>query len=42
MISDDLVETVLKPRATARVIWLAVESQFLDNREQRVILLDTQ
>jgi hypothetical protein len=41
-ISNDLVETVLKPRTTTHVIWLAVESQFLDDREQRAILLDTE
>jgi hypothetical protein len=34
-ISNDLVETVLKPRASARVIWLVVESRFPDNQEQR-------
>jgi hypothetical protein len=32
-ISNDLVETVLQPGTSARVIRLAVESQFLDNRE---------
>jgi hypothetical protein len=41
-ISNDLMETILKPRASARVIWLPVESQFLDNQEQRAILLDTE
>jgi hypothetical protein len=32
-ISNDLMETVLQPGASTLVIWLAIECQFLRNRE---------
>jgi len=41
-IPNDLVETVMTPNAAARTVWTAVESQFLDNRETRALLLDAQ
>lgn len=39
-ISDDLVAAVLERGATAQAAWLAIESQFLGNRETRALLLD--
>jgi hypothetical protein len=39
-ISNNLVETVLQHGASTWVIWLAVECQFLRNREQRILLLN--
>jgi hypothetical protein len=39
-LSFDPADTVMERDATARVCWLAIESQFLDNREMRVLFLD--
>ena len=39
-ISDDLVDTVSQRGATARVTWLAIESQFLGNRTTRALYAD--
>ena len=41
-ISNDLVETIMTPDASAHTVWAAVESQFLDNQETRALLLDAQ
>ena len=44
-IANDLVDVVLERRergATARATWLAIESQFLGNRETRALYLDAQ
>lgn len=41
-LSNDLADTVMTPGATTRSVWLAVESQFLGNRETRALLLDAQ
>lgn len=38
-ISVDLLETVMTPNATARLVWLALENQFLGNREQHALHL---
>jgi hypothetical protein len=40
-LTDDLAETISSQGATARDAWLVVESQFLGNRETRVIQLET-
>jgi hypothetical protein len=40
-ISADLHEVVLEHGCTARHLWLAIENQFLGNREQRTLHLDT-
>jgi hypothetical protein len=40
-LTDDLAEIVSSQGATARDAWLAVESQFLGNRETRAIQLET-
>jgi uncharacterized membrane protein YgcG len=40
-LTDDLAEIVSSPGATTRDAWLAVESQFLGNRETRAIQLET-
>ncbi|XP_039775557.1 uncharacterized protein LOC120643099 [Panicum virgatum] len=39
-ISDDLAKTISVRGSTARAAWLAVEYQFLDNRETRALYLD--
>ena len=39
-ISDDLADTVSERDASARVIWLAIESQFLGNRTTRALYVD--
>jgi hypothetical protein len=39
-LTDDLIEIVSSQGATARDAWLAVESQFLGNRETRAIQLE--
>ena len=39
-ISDDLADTVSERHATARDIWLAIESQFLGNQETRALYAD--
>lgn len=41
-ISVDLLETVMTPNATARLVWLALENQFLGNREQRALHLSAE
>nr|CAB3501456.1 unnamed protein product [Digitaria exilis] len=41
-ISADLEETTMETDATARVIWLALETQFLGNRETRALHLDVE
>ena len=41
-ISTDLAETVMERDATACDIWLALETQFLGNRETRALHLDYQ
>jgi len=41
-ISTDLAETVMERDATARDVWLALETQFLGNRETRALHLDYQ
>ncbi|WVZ73451.1 hypothetical protein U9M48_021755 [Paspalum notatum var. saurae] len=40
-LSTDLANTVMEQASNARSIWLAVESQFLGNKEHRALLLDT-
>jgi hypothetical protein len=40
-LTDDLTEIVSSQGTTARDAWLAVESQFLGNRETRAIQLET-
>ena len=40
-LTDDLTEIVSSQGGTARDTWLAVESQFLENREMRAIQLET-
>jgi hypothetical protein len=39
-ISADLHQVVQERGCTARHLWLAIENQFLDNREQRILHLD--
>jgi hypothetical protein len=41
-ISTDLAETVMERTSTARDVWLALETQFLGNRETRALHLDLQ
>ncbi|XP_039780882.1 uncharacterized protein LOC120648211 [Panicum virgatum] len=41
-ISNDLVDTISSRGSTARAAWVAVESQFLSNRETRALYLDVQ
>ena len=40
-LADDLAEAISSQGSTARDAWLAVESQFLENREARAIQLET-
>jgi hypothetical protein len=40
-ITDDLAATISARDSTARDAWVAVESQFLNNRKTRALLLDT-
>jgi hypothetical protein len=40
-ITDDLADTVSEHRASARDIWLAIESQFLGNQATRALYADT-
>jgi hypothetical protein len=39
-LSVELQEIVHKPSETARRAWLAIEAQFLDNHESRILRLD--
>jgi len=39
-ITDDLAASISARNSTARVAWLAVESQFLNNKETRALLLE--
>ncbi|WVZ89259.1 hypothetical protein U9M48_035685 [Paspalum notatum var. saurae] len=39
-ISDDLADTVSQRGATARILWLSIESQFLGNRTTRALYAD--
>ena len=39
-ISDDLADTISERDASARVNWLAIESQFLGNRTTRALYAD--
>lgn len=39
-ISDSIIETVLKPKCTARDLWLAIENLFRDNKEARAMQLE--
>jgi len=39
-ITDDLAASISARDSTARVAWLAVESQFLNNKETRALLLE--
>jgi hypothetical protein len=39
-ITDDLAASISSRNSTARVAWLAVESQFLNNKETRALLLE--
>ena len=39
-ISDDLADSVSERGASARAIWLAIESQFLGNRTTRSLYAD--
>ena len=41
-ISDDLADTISAGAISARDAWLAVETQFLGNRETRAVYLDTE
>jgi len=41
-LSDDLAEAISSRGATARDLWVAVETHFLGNRETRTILLDVE
>ncbi|EOA14899.1 hypothetical protein CARUB_v10028228mg, partial [Capsella rubella] len=41
-ITDSLVETILKPKATARDLWTALENQFRDNKENRALQLENE
>jgi len=41
-ISHDLADAVLESNSTARSAWLAVETQFLGNRETRALILDAE
>jgi len=40
-LADDLAEAISSQGSTARDAWLAVESQFLENKEARAIQLET-
>ncbi|XP_062206168.1 uncharacterized protein LOC133908060 [Phragmites australis] len=39
-ISTDLLDDVMTPGTTARRVWLAIEDQFLGNKETRALILD--
>ncbi|XP_010474592.2 PREDICTED: uncharacterized protein LOC104754147 [Camelina sativa] len=39
-ITDSLVETILKPKATACELWMSLENQFRDNKENRALQLE--
>ncbi|XP_039805046.1 uncharacterized protein LOC120669341 [Panicum virgatum] len=39
-ISDDLIDSISERHATARTLWLAIESQFLGNRATRALYAD--
>ncbi|CAL9216541.1 unnamed protein product [Arabidopsis halleri] len=41
-ISVDLTETILKPKSSARELWLALENQFRDNKENRALQLENE
>jgi hypothetical protein len=41
-ITPDLLSDVMTPGASARRVWLAIEDQFLDNKETRALILDTE
>ncbi|KAG8055073.1 hypothetical protein GUJ93_ZPchr0001g31814 [Zizania palustris] len=38
-ISNDVFNIVMKPKQSARALWLAIESQFRDNKEIRALYL---
>lgn len=39
-ISDNFVDTVSQRGTTTRVLWLSIESQFLENRTPRALYVD--
>ncbi|KAG7599937.1 Ribonuclease H-like superfamily [Arabidopsis suecica] len=39
-ITDSLTETILKPKSSARELWLALEGLFRDNKENRALQLE--
>ena len=41
-ISPDLLQTILKPNATAHEVWTRVEELFHDNKNTRAVFLETQ
>ncbi|KAL6639655.1 hypothetical protein ACP70R_023385 [Stipagrostis hirtigluma subsp. patula] len=41
-ISADLLEIVMDPKPTAHAVWLGLEEQFVGNKEQCAMILDTQ
>lgn len=41
-ISDSIIDTVLKKNATARELWLSIESLFRDNKEARALQLENE
>ncbi|XP_010474871.2 PREDICTED: uncharacterized protein LOC104754388 [Camelina sativa] len=41
-IADSLTETILKPKSTARDLWLSLEGNFRDNKENRALQLENE
>lgn len=41
-ISDSIIDTILKKNATARDLWLSIESLFRDNKEARALQLENE
>ena len=41
-ISGELTETILKPKSSARDLWLALENLFRDNKENRALQLENE
>ncbi|XP_020883040.1 uncharacterized protein LOC110228946 isoform X2 [Arabidopsis lyrata subsp. lyrata] len=41
-ISESIIDTVLKKNSTARELWLAIETLFLDNKEARALQLENE
>jgi hypothetical protein len=41
-ITPDLLSDVMTPGASVRRVWLAIEDQFLGNKETRALILDTE